>query len=827
MTDEDRTILREITGGNAGGPSADMPKILKDRFVLEHKIGAGGMGTVYRAKDLRRVEAHNRHPYVAVKVLNQEFRDHRDAFVALERESSKSQGLSHPNIVSIFDFDKDGDVPFMTMELLEGEELADFLRRYPSGVPGDIAWSLIEGMCRGLAHAHEAGVVHADFKPGNVFVNGDTAKILDFGIARAVHKHRDVDDTFDVSTLAALTPAYASREMLIGDAPDPSDDVYSLAVVIYLTLTGRHPYDRERADKAAEYGMVPERPRGLSHRQWRALAAGLTFDRDKRPANAAVLCDMLFHGPIYSNRVFAASISAVAVLATVAFWMSDATRTEVVEEALADAQMIRVADLISEPSLDEQWHEQVIQELDRLAEVDETGTLSEAARTKVTERYADAIEEADYNRGIKLLQRARRFGDSVELDDAQLRLEAVAGERVEKLKAGDLDRAQFDALEREMRRFTSVFGETSTLQTIVNGLNDYYLAELEAADGIDFAQEIVNALAAREFDVDLLAYAQDRAVIATEVEALSKQRQQLDERRESFDSRLTGLQEDLSCFRLNVDSVRTDTEALTGEFPEFSREVTLVVEARLADCVTEVARTDREGARSLQSDAIRWLGPRRNLTRIRIDPCAMDYLVGNGKTNGRGGFCVDRVADDRSGPRLVVIPEEGAEQARYAITKFEIAWEHYETYCLETRQCEPTDGNPEPVTGIRADEAIAYAHWLSKQTGYQYRLPTRDEWDRAARGPDGGVDPNRNCRVSVGGIERGLDVVASSSGQPNGYGVVNHLGNVQEWVVEGDSLLAVGGAFTDPLATCGFELARAHDGDADAITGFRLVRELQ
>ena len=133
---EDATILRapSRTGAGSGEPAAT-PRVLKSRFVLDEKLGSGGMGTVYRAKDLRKVEARDRFPYVAIKVLNSDVREHPEAFIALEREASKSQQLSHPNIVSIFDFDKDGNLPFITMELLQGRELADLLHAYPNGLP--------------------------------------------------------------------------------------------------------------------------------------------------------------------------------------------------------------------------------------------------------------------------------------------------------------------------------------------------------------------------------------------------------------------------------------------------------------------------------------------------------------------------------------------------------------------------------------------------------------------------------------------------------------------------------------------------------------------
>ena len=134
----DATRVRGALEGAESGGEVSLPGVLKSRFVLEEKLGSGGMGTVYKARDLRKVEARDRNPFVAVKVLNAEFSAHPEAFIALQREASKSQSLSHPNVVSIFDFDKDGDTPFMTMELLQGRELSDLLRSYPNGLPDEL-----------------------------------------------------------------------------------------------------------------------------------------------------------------------------------------------------------------------------------------------------------------------------------------------------------------------------------------------------------------------------------------------------------------------------------------------------------------------------------------------------------------------------------------------------------------------------------------------------------------------------------------------------------------------------------------------------------------
>src|SRR4030095_3227158 len=113
-------------------------------------------------------------------------------------------------------------------------------------IPDDIAWPVVEGLCGDPFPPPEAVITHADFKPGNVYVSGShEPKIFDFGIARAVrlNQTRGDDTVFDPSKLAALTPAYASKEMLTGESPLPSDDIYSFAIVVYLIFSGPHPYD--------------------------------------------------------------------------------------------------------------------------------------------------------------------------------------------------------------------------------------------------------------------------------------------------------------------------------------------------------------------------------------------------------------------------------------------------------------------------------------------------------------------------------------------------------------------------------------------------------
>ncbi len=257
--------------------------ILNNRFVLMEALGAGGMGTVYKAQDLRKVEARDMTPYVAVKILNSDFKEHPDAFISLQREASRSHLLSHPNIVTVHDFDRDADTIFMTMELLDGQDLESFIAENANqGLEKELALEIFEDYCQALDYAHKKGIVHSDLKPGNIFVTKENGtKVLDFGIARFVLESKNLDH-FDAGRIGAITPAYASLEMIGRQAPDPSDDVFAAAVIAYELFTGKHPFAKQSAATALAKGMKPEKIESLSKRQWKALSQGLELRRENR-----------------------------------------------------------------------------------------------------------------------------------------------------------------------------------------------------------------------------------------------------------------------------------------------------------------------------------------------------------------------------------------------------------------------------------------------------------------------------------------------------------------------------------------------------------------
>jgi serine/threonine protein kinase len=289
--------------------------VLKDRFVLKDIIGKGGMGAVFKALDLRKVEANDREPYVALKVLNQDFRDDPIFLIGLQRETKRAQTLSHPNIITVYDFDRDGTYVFMTMEFLEGKPLNRFIHDYPDGMPFKKAWPLIESMGAALAYAHKKNIVHSDFKPGNVFVTKQNEpKVLDFGIATAINRPEGGDATvFNARDLGSMTPAYASLEQILYLPPDPRDDIYALACVAYELLTGKHPYGRLSAEKALELNLQPKPIPGLKGKQWKALQRGLAFKQADRIGSVAEFLKLLQPRSKLFYGAWAAGVLAVAL----------------------------------------------------------------------------------------------------------------------------------------------------------------------------------------------------------------------------------------------------------------------------------------------------------------------------------------------------------------------------------------------------------------------------------------------------------------------------------------------------------------------------------
>lgn len=260
----------------------EVGRVLRDRYEIEQCLGTGRKGTVFKALDRYRSSLPPSQRYVAIKILHDQPGNRQEGIEALRRELQSAQSLSHPNVVKVYDVDRDEDVDFFTMELLEGELLSGLMRRFqPLPMPRPHAWAIIGQIAAGLEHAHARKIVHADLKPHNILLaNSGEVRILDFGSSYRFAKETPGEPPWRGSTSA--TPAYACCELLDGRAPDPRDDLYALACIAYELLTGAHPFQRRRASEARDFGVVAARPSGLSRRQWQTLAKGLSWHRAGR-----------------------------------------------------------------------------------------------------------------------------------------------------------------------------------------------------------------------------------------------------------------------------------------------------------------------------------------------------------------------------------------------------------------------------------------------------------------------------------------------------------------------------------------------------------------
>ena len=192
--------------------------------------GRGGMGEVYRAEDLKLSQT------VALKFLPESIAQDGAALARFHREVRIARQVSHPNVCRVFDIGEADGLPFLTMEYVDGEDLATLLRRI-GRLPSDKAMEIARQLCAGLAAAHDHGVIHRDLKPANVMIDGrGKARITDFGLA-------GVAGSFEAGESGAGTPAYMAPEQLAGKDPSVQSDIYALGLVLYEVFTGKRAFE--------------------------------------------------------------------------------------------------------------------------------------------------------------------------------------------------------------------------------------------------------------------------------------------------------------------------------------------------------------------------------------------------------------------------------------------------------------------------------------------------------------------------------------------------------------------------------------------------------
>jgi serine/threonine protein kinase len=790
---ENATLLNANRGSGDNYDSAPVDyehseyPVLKKRFVFEELLGTGGMGAVYKAKDLLKIEAQDREPYVAIKVLSDEFKSHPEAFMALQRESRKSQKIAHPNIVNVHDFDRDGDTVFMTMEYMEGKPLDRLISQYRGiGLPTDDVLKILGGICAALTYAHAQKIIHSDFKPGNIFVglNG-VAKVFDFGIARAVAKaenrEESLDDktVFDAGKLGALTPAYASLEMLEGETPDVRDDVYALGCIAYELFTGEHPYNRVHADEAKRQKLKPKKINGIKKHQWRAIERAVAFDR----ANRTESVEAFWHE--FNKKTSFTAIIVIALLLLAAGGgglyykykptkpvglTEDQLRGQVEQKLRLELKMSALTDTLNSTDFSSAVESQLWEQVQDLR-----GILGK------NNEWLTQQEAAIYKRYLK------------EIDSA--------------IAASDLTRAQM--LVTNAYRYALTTDKLKEYETTIAKLiEEKKRLESERQDQQQKQQKIV---------------VQEKQQAEKESEAVAQ-------RNNSFAVALGNVNQQLEC-KNNLDMKDFEiaiTKLRSVNLPQYQKEEPRITGA-LAQCIQFIGSSFPERAEADKTYALRIFVGNPVISAINIlqkDPCSSS-LAGLG-ARGMGSSCKDKMNGVKKIPALVVIPAKSGTKG-FAISKYEVSVDEFNDFCQQTKTCSAntSDDSSLPVTNISYSNAIAYTKWLGEKSNRKYRLPSLNEWQYAAKATSGRVDQNRNCKFNSRGIQKGGSLIKASLGQQNDWGLVNYLGNVREWVVERDgSVLAVGGSYDTAIEECDFNNQQAHSGNADGFTGFRILREL-
>ena len=222
--------------------------IIAGRYEILLLVGSGGMADVYKAKD------HKLNRYVAVKVLKPEFREDRTFIRKFKSEAQAAAGLTHPNIVNVFDVGEDEGVYYIVMELIEGITLKEYISK-KGKLSVKEATSIAIQVSMGLEAAHSHKIVHRDVKPQNIIISTDgKVKVTDFGIARAASSNT-------ISSNVMGSVHYSSPEQVRGGYSDEKSDIYSLGITIYEMVTGRVPFDGDTtvsiAIKHLQEEMVP------------------------------------------------------------------------------------------------------------------------------------------------------------------------------------------------------------------------------------------------------------------------------------------------------------------------------------------------------------------------------------------------------------------------------------------------------------------------------------------------------------------------------------------------------------------------------------------
>lgn len=349
---EDTELLQKLKRQEAGSKRKLIHpnEVIGGIYRLLIKLGQGSTGEVWKAVDLVRESRDNQDSFVAIRIFKPEISGNLNAMKPLVRDFNRYKKLSHPNLVQVFDLDRDEDVIFMATEYIPYKSLSLFIFEHPSGVSLSEAKPIINGICDGLAYAHSKGLIYEDFNPNQVFYNPQSQeiKLIDFGLSRLIDRMSSADEGYGRMIVQSRNLAYSSPELLANLDSDASDDVYSVSCVIYELLSGIHPFHRVDAVNADQQGLRPAPINELDSNQVEALKRGLEFHRHSRTKSVEQLYRELFSGTgivkwsVFRNIVAVAVFLILVVLVPLLYQGSGQWRLQQVAEGIQRMDSVSV-----------------------------------------------------------------------------------------------------------------------------------------------------------------------------------------------------------------------------------------------------------------------------------------------------------------------------------------------------------------------------------------------------------------------------------------------------------------------------------------------------
>lgn len=288
-------------------PPGPVPELLSKRYRIERLLGVGGMGAVYRARDLLREQFGDPQPWIAIKTLNDAFTEYPDAHALLYSEFALTSRLHHTHVVQLHGFHTDTRCrrTYITMELLKGPTLDDLISANPQGMPWEQLQEIAVALLQALSYSHARGVLHGDIKPSNVIMADDGLRLFDYGLGQSIDDQLPGLPRLSRARLAAWTPRYAALELLEGQPLSAAADVYAAACVLYELSSGHHPFSRLTALQARqmEQQKTLVRPPRLPAYCWPALRQALAFDHARRPDSQRLLATFSDPAPSLLQRL--------------------------------------------------------------------------------------------------------------------------------------------------------------------------------------------------------------------------------------------------------------------------------------------------------------------------------------------------------------------------------------------------------------------------------------------------------------------------------------------------------------------------------------------